>query len=239
MYQKTRKAVSTLSLILFPVTFYYFSPVIPLGGATQGILAGSLMLFVFLFFFSMIMGRVFCSWICPAGALQDLTAESRTRRVSIKHISWIKYFIWVPWLALVFFLFRRAGGIQSADFFYQTEMGISTTSPGSAIVYTIVILVFFILSMVAGRRTACHTICWMSPFMILGGKLGSILRIPVFKVKAKQEKCVSCGRCVKVCPMSLPVDKLIQKGHISGSNCILCGKCVDTCGRDVLSMGWK
>lgn len=238
MYQKTRNAVSVLSVILFPLTFYYFSPVIPLGGSAAGVLSGSLILFIFLFFFSMVMGRVFCSWICPAGIIQDLVGNGRTKAVNPKKISWIKYLVWFPWLMLIIFLFRRAGGISNVDFFYQTEYGVSLTRFADAVIYGIVVLVFFILSLAFGRRTACHTICWMSPFMILGRKMGQSLSIPSLKLKARGQECVSCSRCDKVCPMSLPVEKLVKKGKISDLNCIQCGKCADVCGRNILSFSF-
>jgi len=239
MYQKVRNVVFTLSLVLFPLTFYYFSPAIPLIGASEGILAGSLILFFFLFLFSMVMGRIFCSWICPAGALQDLVGRSRSKAVPVRYISWIKYLVWVPWLILVLVLFRRAGGIERADFLYQTEMGVSLTRFADAIIYGVIILVFFGLSLIVGRRAACHTICWMSPFMILGRRLGLLLKVPSIKIQADPDRCVSCGRCDVVCPMSLPVEKKVSKGGITDSNCILCGNCIDVCGRKVIGFAWS
>lgn len=238
MYQKTRKAIFTFSLILFPLTFYYFSPALPIGGAMEGILSGSLILFAFLFLFSMVMGRVFCSWICPAGAIQDLVAQSRTKRLPVKYISWIKYLVWTPWFALILFLFRRAGGISGADFFYQTEYGVSLTRFADAVIYGGIIIIFFLLSIIFGRRASCHTLCWMSPFMIFGKKLGKILKVPSLKLKTDAGSCVSCNRCEKVCPMSLPVEKLVSKGKIDDANCILCGMCNEACKRDVIKFAW-
>ncbi|MFP4364387.1 MAG: 4Fe-4S binding protein [Spirochaetia bacterium] len=39
----------------------------------------------------MVLERTFCSWVCPAGKIQDLTAEARTRRSPRRYIHWIKY----------------------------------------------------------------------------------------------------------------------------------------------------
>ncbi|MBB6481878.1 4Fe-4S binding protein [Spirochaeta isovalerica] len=235
MYRKIRNAVSLLSLILFPLTFYYFSPVLPMQGASEGLIAGSLILFLFLFLSSLVTGRLFCSWICPAGVIQDIAGQSRTKAVKVRSISWIKYLVWIPWLLLVLFLFRRAGGIQGADFFYQTEYGVSLTRFADAVIYGIVILVFYLMSMIFGRRAACHTICWMAPFMVLGKKTGEIFRIPSLKIKTDPEKCVSCGRCSSVCPMSLPVESYGKKGKLNDANCILCGRCIEVCKRNVFT----
>jgi len=239
MYQKIRLAVYAFSLIIFPITFYYFSPALPLMGAAEGVVSGSLMLFFMLFISAVFAGRVFCSWICPAGAIQELTLKSRNSRISVKKISWIKYLVWAPWLILVIFLFRRSGGIESYDFFYQTTNGISLTRFADTIIYGIIIVIFFGLSLIFGRRAACHTICWMSPFMILGRKLGLSLGVPSLKLKTEPASCVSCNRCTSICPMSLPVSDMIESGRINDVNCILCGQCIDICGKNTIEFIWE
>jgi polyferredoxin len=237
--QRFRAGISTFFLILFPVFFYYLSPVVPLYGSSEGIITGSLVVFFLLFLFSMILGRIFCSWVCPAGKLQDLTAEARTKRVRRKYIHWIKYLIWIPWLGLLFFLFRRAGGFRGVDFTYMTEQGFSIAGLHALIIYTIVVLTFFGLSAAVGRRAGCHAICWISPFMILGNTIGRVLTIPSLKLKTDPDSCVSCGRCDAVCPMSLNVSDLVKDGKISHSDCILCGNCVETCGKKTISFIWR
>lgn len=237
MYQKLRQTLSVLSLLLFPLSYYYLSPALPLMGASKGLVTGSLVLFVFLFFFSFFAGRVFCSWLCPAGALQNLLIPIRNKRVSVKKISWIKYLIWIPWLIMVLAFFKKAGGVAEVDFFYQTEKGISTASFHAAVLYSIIVLTFFILSLAAGRRAGCHTLCWISPFMITGRKLGLLLKLPSLRLKTYPKKCNGCTRCDKVCPMSLPVSQLIKKGCITDSNCTLCCLCEEVCKTGVIKLG--
>ncbi|MGL1893958.1 MAG: 4Fe-4S binding protein [Spirochaetaceae bacterium] len=237
MYQKTRIAIATLSMILFPLTFYYFSPYLSIMGAAEGIVSGSIIVFIMLFLSSIFLGRAFCSWVCPAGAIQDQLLKSRTKRVNVKKISWIKYVIWVPWLMTILFMFKRAGGAKQVDFLYQTEMGISVTSLGSAITFTIVIMLFYLISLIFGRRSACHTICWMAPFMVLGKKLGELLQVPSLRLKRDPSKCIECKKCNSVCPMSLNVVDLSRNKDLSDHNCILCGRCVDVCLQDVIKIG--
>lgn len=47
--QRYRKALLFLSLLLFPVTLYYFSPMLILQGASQGIINGSFIVFGLMF----------------------------------------------------------------------------------------------------------------------------------------------------------------------------------------------
>lgn len=237
--RKCMNALSTFSLILFPVTFYYLSPALPVYGGLEGIVTGSLVVFFLLFLFSMVMGRVFCSWFCPAGKIQELTEKTNNRRLPVNVVRWIKYAVWAPWLVVLFFIFRRAGEFQGLEFLKFTRYGLSATDLQGIVTYTIVVLVFFLISLITGRRAACHTICWISPFMILGKKAGGALHLPSLKLKANTDSCVDCGRCTDVCPMSLDVRNMVKDGGVDHTECILCGSCVDTCPAKTLSFTWR
>lgn len=238
-FQKIRIGFITFSTILFPVTFYYFSPVIPIGGSTLGIISGSIIMFLLMLITSMVLGRSFCSWMCPAGGIQDQAGLSRTKTVAVRKISWMKYVIWGTWLGMLLFFFRRAGGVKGIDFAFSTEMGLSTTSVQALIAYSMVVIVFFGVSLIFGRRAGCHTLCWMAPFMVIGRKLGFALKVPSLHLSTSRQNCVSCGRCTSACPMSLPVQELVQQGKITDNNCILCGKCMNTCRKDVIAWSWR
>jgi len=98
----------------------------------------------------------------------------------------------------------------------------------------VVIGVFLILSLIAGRRAGCHYICWMAPFMILGRKLRNLFGWPALHLRANRAKCTNCQRCTTNCPMSLDVNGMVQREDMENSECILCGSCADTCPRDVI-----
>jgi polyferredoxin len=236
--QKIRAVIVTLSLILFPVTFYYFSPYISIRAGTAGIISGSVIVFLSLLVAGIFFGRSFCSWICPAGRIQDQVGIARPKAVNVKRISWLKYIVWGAWLGMLLFFLRRAGGIKGIEFAFDTTAGFSTTSIYALIAYSIVVLVFFSLALVFGKRAGCHTICWIAPFMVIGRKIGLALRLPSLHLSTEPDSCVSCGRCTKTCPMSLPVDELVGKGRITDDSCILCGNCIETCKKDTIRWAW-
>jgi ferredoxin-type protein NapH len=238
-FQKIRMAVLTISTALFPFTFYYLSPAVPLQGSSLGIITGSLVVFAALLIASGVLGRSFCSWLCPAGGLQDQIGKSRTARVAVRKIAWIKYLVWGIWLAGLLYFFREAGGVKGIQFAFATEMGLSATSVPALIVYGIVVMTFILLSLAFGRRTGCHTICWISPFMIIGRRLALTAGIPTLHLATVPDSCVSCHRCTAACPMSLDVEKLVGRGEITDDNCILCGKCVDSCHKQTIGWAWK
>lgn len=77
-----RKGLLLVSLMLFPVTFYYFSPYLILMAASEGIIGGSFLLFAAQFVLALVLGRAFCGWVCPAGALGEcaMTVSNRPAR---------------------------------------------------------------------------------------------------------------------------------------------------------------
>jgi len=233
--QKVRRGVLIASLALFPVTFYWLSPAVPLQGAAEGVLAGSLIVFALLFAQSLLLGRLFCGWACPAGGLQELTALVRGRRVNRQRLNWIKYLVWVPWLATVVFLFIRAGGVKRVDPLYLTWHGISVADWHAAVVALIVLLVLFLPALAVGRRASCHTLCWMAPFMVAGRWIRNQFAWTSLRLATDKDRCTSCGACTKTCPMSIDVTSFVHRGSLECSDCILCGSCVDACPRKVIA----
>ena len=152
----------------------------------------------------------------------------------------IKYVIWTVWIAAVVISFILGRGTVSVDFFFMTDHGVSVTEIYNYIVYYAVILLLLLPSLVFGKRAACHYICWMAPFMIIGEKLGQKLHIPQIHVTADNGKCISCRKCDSVCPMGLEVDQMVKENNrCTSTDCIQCGACVDSCPESVLSYSWK
>ena len=69
--QTFRKFLITFSMLLFPITIYYFSPYLIIMGALQHIINGSFIVFSAMLLFSMFFGRAWCGYLCPAGGVQE------------------------------------------------------------------------------------------------------------------------------------------------------------------------
>lgn len=238
-HQKIRKLLLLISFLLFPVTLYYFSPVLIIEGGFSGIVTGSLLLFAAQFVASLFFGRAFCGWICPAGSLQDCCSQVVDKKVTNKKVNWIKYIIWAPWLLTIILGFIKAGGIKKADFFYMTDHGISVSGLMELIIYLFFIALITILALTLGRRGMCHSICWMAPFMIIGTKIKDRLGYPSLHLEADSEKCVQCGLCSKSCPMSLEIAKMVQTHRLQNNECILCGECAAHCGKKAIKLAFN
>ena len=236
--EKARNLVLLISLLLFPVIQFYFSPYIPVETAARGILNGSLIVFGLLFLGGLFIGKAPCAWGMPCGALQECAARIQPQRVHPR-ARLVKWVIWSVWFGTVITLFILAGGIKSVQPLYKIENGISISQPWLFAIYYGILAVFLILSFTVGKRGACHTLCWIAPFMITGRKIGKKLRLPQLGIKANVARCIDCKACETSCPMSLDILQSIHThGYINDGECNFCGVCIDACPKMVLTYRW-
>jgi polyferredoxin len=72
--QRMRLALIIISFILYPVTFVYIACPIITEAASQGIVTGGLVVFALLFISSLVLGRLWCAYLCPrAGCRRSST----------------------------------------------------------------------------------------------------------------------------------------------------------------------
>jgi polyferredoxin len=232
--QKVRKVLLLVAVLVFPVTLYYFSPYLILMGGFGGVLTGSAILFSLQLLSALLLGRAFCGWVCPAGAIQEWVSGVNPRSAQTRLRNSIKYVIWVPWLATIVMAFSKAGDIHSVDPTYMTQAGVSVTDSAGYFMYAFVTALFLLGALIFGRRAMCHSICWMAPFMILGTKLHNALHLPGLHLESKPEACVSCQLCNRKCTMGLDVQQMVLTNHMAHDECILCGECVDACHKEAI-----
>jgi polyferredoxin len=235
--QKIRKATILLSFFLFPAIFYYLSPVLIIEASSKGIINGSFILFLFLFISSLFLGRAFCGWACPGAGCQESIFLARSKEVA--RGDYIKWLIWVPWISSILMLAIRSGGYSKIDFFFQTTHGFSIGNVQILISYFFVLLLLIVLpAFIFGRRSFCHHLCWMSPFMILGRKIRNYFQWASLRLKSNPEICKHCCTCSEYCPMSLPVREMVNRNIMENTECILCGTCVDVCKQGAIKYEW-
>ena len=242
--QRLRRALLLVSFLLLPATLYYFSPALILQAASQGVINASFLVFGLMFVSSLLVGRLWCGWLCPAGGLQECAAAVNDRPTSPR-INWVKWAIWIPWVAGIAALAVSAGGYSSVEPFYQLETGVTMALPVDGggppwyVIYFVVVALFLGAALLLGRRAGCHTVCWMAPFMILGRKLRNTVRWPSLRLAADPAACRECGSCTRTCPMSLDVQAMVKRGDMEDGECILCGTCVDGCPNSALRFSFS
>lgn len=231
MRQKVRKGILVFSALMFPITFFFLSPMVIVMSAANGILNGSAMIFGLLLLFSIVGSRLFCGWLCPGGAVQDYVSGANNRCWNSKGKNLSKYIIWTVWFSFIIFLWIHNRPLKG-DFLYLVNIDMLYI-----IIYAIVMTVIYLFTLLTGKRGMCHSLCWMAPFMVIGEKLADLLHIPRFRLKAKPDDCVSCGKCSRNCPMGLNVAEMVKSGSMDSTECINCLECVDGCPKKAISLG--
>ena len=233
--QQIRRLLIIISLVLFPVTLYYFSPALIIQGALDGIIVGSFIVFSAMLVLSIFFGRFFCGYLCPAGGLQGCISQVNSKPAKQGFRNYIKFIIWAIWIAgiIVCFIFRK--NTITLNIFYQTEYGISVTDIYGYVIYYGIVVLILVPALIMGRRAFCHYFCWMAPFMIIGSKIGRLLHIKRLELSVDKDKCTNCKACDKACPMGLNVSQKVKTEKIYDDECILCGECVDKCPKKAIT----
>ncbi|KWX87425.1 hypothetical protein AMQ83_13225, partial [Paenibacillus riograndensis] len=144
-----------------------------------------------------------------------------------------KYPSSLPLLLSRLAVFVTAGVIHDVNPIYFTDPGISVSAPPAFIPSFAVLLLIVSVSLIFGRRSFCHSLCWMAPFMVLGNSLKNKLGYPSLHLEARTEDCISCKKCDRACPMSLKVNEMVQNRDMNSNECILCGSCEAVCPKQV------
>ena len=97
---------------------------------------------------------------------------------------------------------------------------------GNILYYIVGIILAFLFK---DNRAFCKYICPVTIF------LKPMSYFSVVRVKCDKEKCISCGKCKKVCPMNVDITDNSRKRK-NGTECILCMKCVEECPQNALKL---
>ncbi|MCJ7775018.1 MAG: 4Fe-4S dicluster domain-containing protein [Desulfobulbaceae bacterium] len=145
----------------------------------------------------------------------------------------------MPWIISIVMFAIISGGYHEIDFFFQTTHGFSIGNIQSLIAYFVVLFLLIVLpAFIFGKRSFCHHLCWMAPFMIVGKKIRNKFRWRCLQLKSELEICKHCHTCTEHCPMSLPVEEMVNQKSMENSECILCGTCVDGCKQGAIKYEW-
>lgn len=231
MRQRIRKGILNFMALLFPLLFMFLSPYVIIAGLFGGIINASAIIFGIFLLYSIIGSRLFCGWLCPSGAIQDMAMSTNNKPWNGKIKNALKYIIWAVWLGFVIYLWIIKHPTK-VDFFYMIDVELPIV-----INYFMITTLIYFFSIGTGKRGMCHSLCWMAPFMVIGGKLADFLHIPRFRLKANSSACISCGQCNKKCPMSLDIQGMVKSGRINSTECINCLECVDTCPKKAILCG--
>ena len=165
----------------------------------------------------LIFGRGWCGYACWTAMVLDLLPYKTPRNGRRKNLEKIRYFTFILSLVFVSSLFLLGVGNLERIMFWSFLVG-------NILYYTVGIALAFGLK---DNRAFCKYICPITVFLKPSSYF-SLLRI-----KCNKDKCISCGKCRRVCPMDVDVTDNSRK-RVNGTECILCMECVKNCPKDAL-----
>lgn len=177
---------------------------------------------------ALLLGRIFCGWICMFGWIQELPARLGKwifkKRFAIpltidKPLRYLKYIVL---FAALYFTWKMADLVISPydpfAAYAHLPAGFASVFDeylvGAIILFGTVILSFFY------DRVFCKYLCPMGAF------LGIIYKVTNYQIKRDEETCIHCNKCTKACPVNIDVANLKS---VTDAECINCLECVTVC----------
>ena len=163
-------------------------------------------------------GRGWCGYACWTGMILDLLPYKvpQTERKKIGYIRYLTFGVSLIFVSLLF-IFK----VDDIEYIMFLSFII-----GNVLYYLIGILLAFIFK---DNRAFCKYICPVTVFL----KPASYFS--VMRIKCDKDKCISCGKCKRNCPMNVDMLDNSRKRK-NGTECILCLKCASECPKKALHL---
>ena len=164
----------------------------------------------------LVFGRGWCGYACWTAMVLDFLPY-KTPEKSRRKTGWIRYITFTASLVFVAALFlTKAGNIERIMFWAFIGGNIAYYAAGIALAFAF-----------KDNRAFCKYICPITVF------LKPMSYFSLLRIKCDKEKCISCGKCKKVCPMEVDITDNSRKRE-NGTECILCMECVKNCPKNAL-----
>ena len=164
----------------------------------------------------LLFGRGWCGYACWTAMVLDFLPY-QVPETPRKKIGWIRYLTFAASFVFVSALFLAQVGNFEKIMFWAFIIG-------NVLYYTVGIILAFAFK---DNRAFCKYICPITVF------LKPMSYFSLLRITCDKSKCISCGKCKKVCPMEVDVTDNSRKRK-NGTECILCFECAKNCPKDAL-----
>ncbi len=189
---------------------------------------------------TVIFGRVFCSFICPAGFIFELNQKTNglMKKVGLQRDLYVRdlrltflvllLILGVVLSVPVISLFDPPHVLGRELIYLFTHHSLSISGTG-LLVAILLYETFFT------KRTWCGSICPS------GGALSEMGRLRILRISMDRDACTLCQKCNEVCPYFLEPMRLAEEGGFDWTKCDNCGLCRDHCptGAIKYTLGYK
>lgn len=170
-------------------------------------------------------GRLFCGWVCPIGAVQELVGKLRRRRL-----------LTIPprvalsartLLVILFLVLLFSGSLLVYDWLDPARVfeweGLNSVAVWAPLAVVLALSLFV-------HRPFCLLVC------PVGLMAWAVERVSLSRIQLSKA-CDGCGDCLKATPCAALKDKL-EPGALT-SDCFACGECIQGCESGDIRMMWR
>ncbi|MCU0344386.1 MAG: 4Fe-4S binding protein [Ignavibacterium sp.] len=273
--RKIRIVVSIIFLFLIAIVFLDITNILPpsfisyvtfLQFIPSTIKFANLLLptsigFIIVLILTLLIGRVYCSSICPLGTMQDISSYTAKKINKKKKFTYTKEYFWLRYsvfaLVIISLLFgnlflvnlldpySNAGRIF-AQLFNPLLLHLNNIAAFTLekfdiyLIYPIEIKAFYLIAamfpliflMIIIYLSYKRGRLYCNTICPVGTLLGFISKFTIFKLKIDKASCEGCGVCARVCKAEC-IEKSTKE--IDCSRCVACFNCLDVCPSDSIN----
>jgi len=194
---------------------------------------------------TLVLGRIFCGWICPFGTIHHFVgwlfsgrSEKENKEANRYHKCYsIKYYILLGMLACALFGYVQVGLLDPICLLYRsmTAVVLPTLNMPTQEVFGdyrmhaggwfigLLVLVLVAMNWVL-PRFFCRILC------PLGALLGILSRFALWRIERRPSTCSDCQSCLGHCEGACEPDQKLRM-----SECLVCFNCLEDCGPGAFS----
>ncbi len=202
---------------------------------------------------ALLLGRVYCSWLCPLGMLQD--GANRLARPSAKRLKAGQFrctpnhWVWRAAFGAAAFGALAAGSVSLLvwldPYSLASRFGVAVVNPlvsafwqekpdwfryAPWLMALAVVGMAVPLSMAFFRgRLYCNTVC------PVGAVLGLLARVAPCTPHINPARCGRCADCMRTCKAHA-ID--LKSMHVDATRCVGCYDCISICRNSAMTLAW-
>lgn len=174
---------------------------------------------------TLLFGSLFCGYMCPLGSVQEWVGRIGKRVFKKRYNSFsgskIDRLLGYLRYAVLFAVLIQTTRIVSLVFMkIDPYYALFHFWTGDVFITSLIVLGAVLVLSLFVERPWCR---WLCPF---GALLGIIQLISPWKIRTEDNKCTSCGKCSRVCPMGIRVH---SRSSVIDTRCNKCSTCLDSC----------
>lgn len=208
-----------------------------LSGRVPAVHAAAMFLLIAFLATAFLFRKAFCSWLCPVGTISEYLWRLG-RKIFGRNFhppGWLDIPLrGLKYLLLGFFVWAVAGmsAAEIAGFMRSPYGLIADVKMLNFFRFLgetgLIVIAVLVVASVLVQNFWCRYLC---PY---GALLGLAALPGPLRIRRNPQACIDCAKCARVCPSSLPVDKLVS---VKSAECTGCLECVAVCpAKDALAI---